>query len=66
MNHSLEVMTELSDDTEAEQRKFETYLSLFGLGLGGGLFLIIILSAGGIFCENCNFKSGFKKYVHIS
>ena len=55
MNHSLEVMTELSDDSEAEQRKFETYLSLFGLGLGGGLFLIIILSAGGIFCENCNF-----------
>ena len=44
MNHSLESIAESSDE-EVKQRKFESYLSLVGLGLGGGLFLIIILAA---------------------
>ena len=44
MNHSLENIVEPSDE-EVKQRKFESYLSLVGLGLGGGLFLIIILAA---------------------
>ena len=44
MNLSLVDFAELSDE-EVEQRKFESYLSLVGLGLGGGLFLIIILAA---------------------
>ena len=44
MNHSLENIAEPSDE-EVKQRKFESYLSLVGLGLGGGLFLIIILAA---------------------
>ena len=42
MNRSLE---NIVDDEEVKQRKFESYLSLVGLGLGGGLFLIIILTA---------------------
>ena len=42
MNSSLE---NIVDDEEVKQRKFESYLSLVGLGLGGGLFLIIILTA---------------------
>ena len=44
MNHSVVNVAELSDE-EVEQRKFESYLSLVGLGLGGGLFLVIILAA---------------------
>ena len=44
MNYSLVNVAELSDE-EVEQRKFESYLSLVGLGLGGGLFLVIILAA---------------------
>ena len=44
MNLSLVDFAEFSDE-EVEQRKFESYLSLVGLGLGGGLFLIIILAA---------------------
>ena len=42
MNRSLE---NIVDDEEEKQRKFESYLSLVGLGLGGGLFLIIIITA---------------------
>ena len=41
-------MEKLSLEEESQQRLTESYLSLFGVGIGGGLFLIIIV-AGIIF-----------------
>ena len=61
MNYSLVNVAELSDE-EVEQRKFESYLSLVGLGLGGGLFLVIILAARmNIFANNISSKNIHKK-----